>query len=140
MTACPQNPLGLFQVFLPDKDIIGVVGGYGEDAYACPCEGFSKGSQNTGEIEVQRPLHFQAAPARFGLPTGRDTLFWQDDGELLSGAGNRPEPGLGRALWYGCIRREAADGQPIRQDGESFSHELTRICTKLNSARGRQEY
>lgn len=70
------------------QDIIGVIGGKGEQADPCFGQGANQGSEHAGQGERQGTLNFEAAPSPFAKDASRDLGLQADDGKLLRRSGD----------------------------------------------------
>ena len=117
MTCGKQCSDGLLKFILLDQQIISVEGGDGEDADASLREGSGQGGEDADQREVERAIDAQRPPATFGFYIGGDLRFFADDGEFVSGAGDRDKRArCPRGNWR--VGGEAADGEGSGQQGE----------------------
>ena len=74
---------GVAKVGVGDQEVVGVVGGQGEDADASKGKGMDQRIKNASLGETQRAAHCETAKAALGLDRRRNCRLVTDNGQLV---------------------------------------------------------
>ena len=83
-----QSPNSLIQRTLPNKEIVGVVGGEGEEADVDIGEGGGESGEDAGQGEVEGALYLERTPAGFMGGGGDRDGALADEGEFFVTTGD----------------------------------------------------
>ena len=116
-----QSPDSSIQRPLPNEEIVGVVGGEGEEADVGIGEGGGESGEDAGQGEVEGALYLERTPAGLLSGGGDGDSAFTDEGELFVAAGDAEEAaaieGIGdRACWREAVDREGL-GQNCQGEG-----------------------
>lgn len=106
------------QVGLLNQEIVGVVGGDGEDAYVGGSQDGGEFGEDAGEAEVERSEDFEAAPVGFGFRGVNGDIAGADDGEFVGGFGEEVKGSREDSGGDGLVWAEAVDAVFVGEDLE----------------------
>ena len=86
-----QNPNSLTQRTLPNEEVVGIVGGEGEEADVGIGEGGGESGEDAGQGEIEGSLYPERTPARLPGGGGDGDGALADEGELFVAASDAEE-------------------------------------------------